>query len=85
MKSSPELPGDEQMDALLFDYLEGALSEAEAKKLEERLAIDPALRCELEYWPVREKSFERTGCRSVLSGCKNSGIDGNTQCLAPGA
>ena len=40
----------ESRDLLLFEYLEGNLTEEKARALEEALLTDPELRAELECW-----------------------------------
>ena len=50
MKQHPSYMDGESWDLLLFDYLEGNLTEARAQELEMALATDPALRAELESW-----------------------------------
>lgn len=50
MKASTESWGDDPTDALLFEYLEGDLSEEHAKQLEEKLSSDPGLQMKLEHW-----------------------------------
>ncbi|MBD0258699.1 MAG: hypothetical protein ICV83_23530, partial [Cytophagales bacterium] len=42
--------GEQATDKLLFQYLEGELTDEQIGTLEARLAADPALRSELELW-----------------------------------
>ena len=50
MNPSVNDPGEQATDRLLFQYLEGELTDAQIRTLEARLAADPALRGELELW-----------------------------------
>ena len=50
MKTFTESWDDARMDELLFEYLEGTLSEEQVTELERRLATDSTLRQELEHW-----------------------------------
>jgi anti-sigma factor RsiW len=42
--------GEQATDKLLFQYLEGELTDEQTRTLEARLAADPALRSELDLW-----------------------------------
>ncbi len=50
MNPSVNDPGEQATDKLLFQYLEGELTEEQTRTLEAWLAADPALRSELELW-----------------------------------
>jgi hypothetical protein len=50
MNPSVNDPGEQATDRLLFQYLEGELTDEQTRTLEARLAADPALRGELELW-----------------------------------
>jgi hypothetical protein len=50
MNPSVNDPGEQATDKLLFQYLEGELTNEQTKTLEAWLVADPALRSELELW-----------------------------------
>jgi hypothetical protein len=50
MNPSVNDPGEQATDRLLFQYLEGELTDEQTSTLEARLTADPALRGELELW-----------------------------------
>jgi anti-sigma factor RsiW len=50
MNPSANDPGEQATDKLLFQYLEGELTDEQIRTLEARLTADPALRSELELW-----------------------------------
>jgi|GEM_PF-2607007 len=50
MNPSVNDPGEQATDKLLFQYLEGELTDEQTKTLEARLSADPSLRSELELW-----------------------------------
>jgi hypothetical protein len=50
MNPSVNDPGEQATDKLLFQYLEGELTDEQTGTLDAQLAADPALRGELELW-----------------------------------
>jgi hypothetical protein len=50
MNPSVNNPGEQATDKLLFQYLEGELTDEQTRTLEARLSADPSLRGELELW-----------------------------------
>lgn len=62
MKAPEENSTQNELDLLLFEYLEGALSEAQKQDLEDKLGKDLDLQTEMEYWmeSVVEQDFYPT-------------------------
>ncbi len=68
MNPSANDAGEQAADKLLFQYLEGELTDEQTSTLEARLAADPALRSELELWQaayVTPEAYDTT----ALEGC----------------
>lgn len=69
MKASNDMR-QEELDLLLFEYLEGELAAEETKALEERLAKEPALQEELESWKasyVEQDFYDTAGLEKRIS------------------
>ena len=63
MNPSVNNPGEQATDKLLFQYLEGELTDEQTSTLEARLSADPSLRGELELWQaafVQPDDFDTT-------------------------
>jgi hypothetical protein len=66
---APKDMRQEELDLLLFEYLEGELPAEEEKALEEHLATEPALQEELENWKgsfVEEEFYDTAGLEERL-------------------
>lgn len=69
MNPSVNDPGEQATDKLLFQYLEGELTDEQTRMLEAWLAADPALRSELELWQaafVQPDDCDTTGLEGRL-------------------